>query len=97
MDAGRLAAGRPAGDAGSTMRLLPRSLILAAALIAPAAALAACGDSDSPAPPQRPAAPSGLQPIVAAGSPGAISLVNDGHAVSVRGAGSMNPHDRFRG
>jgi D-alanyl-D-alanine carboxypeptidase len=79
------------------MRLLPRSLILAAALIAPAAALAASGDSDSPAaPPQRSAAPSALNAIVAAGSPGAISLVNDGHAVSVRSAGSMNPQDRFR-
>jgi D-alanyl-D-alanine carboxypeptidase len=97
VDAGRLAGGRGGGDAGSTMRLLPRSLILAAALTAPAAALAACGGSDSPAPAQpRPAAASGVQAIVAAGSPGAVSLVNDGGAVRVRAAGAMGAGDRFR-
>jgi D-alanyl-D-alanine carboxypeptidase len=37
-------------DAGSIMRLLPRQVLLAAALIAPAAAFAGCGDSDHAAP-----------------------------------------------
>ena len=92
------------------MRLSPRSVVLAAALIAPAAAFAACGDSDHAAPP--PAAKAAtpptlgweLQQVVAAGSPGVIALVNDGHSVKLQAAGvadkasgrAMRPTDRFR-
>jgi D-alanyl-D-alanine carboxypeptidase len=93
------------------MSLHPRSVLLAAALIAPAAIFtAACGDSDRPAP--RPAAKpaahatlaSRLQQAVDAGAPGAIALVNDGHSVRLYSAGvadkgsgrPLRPTDRFR-
>lgn len=94
------------------MRSLPRTLILAAALLAPAAAAtSACGDSDgaAPAAPKTAAAagPSldaALAKVVAAGSPGALALVGDGHAVRVHAAGvadtdtgrALRPDDRFR-
>jgi D-alanyl-D-alanine carboxypeptidase len=98
------------------MRLSPRSVVLAAALIAPAAAFAACGDSDPAAPPPTakatpashaaaaPTLASRLQGVVAAGSPGVIALVNDGHEVKLQAAGvadkssgqAMRPTDRFR-
>jgi D-alanyl-D-alanine carboxypeptidase len=104
------------------MRPLPRSVLLAAALLAPAVALAACGQSDQPAPgaADRQASPaagsalatptapvtlaSRLQDVVAAGSPGVISLVNSGHGTTLRAAGvadkasgrAMHPTDRFR-
>jgi D-alanyl-D-alanine carboxypeptidase len=84
------------------MRPYPRSFVLAAALIAPAAAFAACGDSSDEA--ARPAAVKAATPaagsahvtptvasqlpaVVAAGSPGVIALVNDGHEVQLDGAG----------
>lgn len=109
-------AGRGADpDPGSTMRLLPRSLVLAAALLAPAAALAACGDSDHAAgEPAAPAAKSAtvapatlasqMEGVVSAGSPGVITLVNDGHGVKLRAAGvadtssgrPLRGADRFR-
>jgi D-alanyl-D-alanine carboxypeptidase len=88
-------------DAGSTCAY-PRSVILAAALIAPAAAFAACGDSDHAAPsaavkaatPAADATPvraatlaSRMQGEVSAGSPGVIALVNDGHGVELHAAG----------
>jgi D-alanyl-D-alanine carboxypeptidase len=84
------------------MRPHLRSFILAAALIAPAAALAACGDShDAAAPPAakpktsdaaapaatRPTLASKLDQLVDAGSPGVIALVNDGHGVQLSSAG----------
>jgi D-alanyl-D-alanine carboxypeptidase len=78
------------------MRLNPRSLALAAALIAPAAAFAAaCGDSDqssrkaaATAPtPTRPTLAAKLQEVVDAGSPGVIALVNQGHGVKLHAAG----------
>ena len=93
------------------MHPLPRSVLLAAALIVPAAAFtAACGESGNAAAKPAPtvAAPSGLQQqlqqVVEAGSPGAIALVNDGHSVKVRAAGAtdtggaraLRPTDRFR-
>jgi D-alanyl-D-alanine carboxypeptidase len=105
------------------MRPHPRSLLLAAALIAPAAAaFAACGDSDqaapsaaakaatsaadsAPAPPTTPATlASRLRGVMDAGSPGVISLVNDGHGIKLQAAGvadkasgrAMTPTDRFR-
>src|SRR4051794_3596204 len=101
------------------MRLHPGSVILAAALIAPATAFTACGNSDSaaPAPPAKPAASgasaptaarppltSELKPVIAAGSPGVIALVNDGRAVRLHAAGvadtgdrrALRPGDRFR-
>jgi len=94
----------------------PRSVLLAAALIAPAAAVAACGDSDHAAPVKAapdsarvaPAAAvtlaSRLQGVVSAGSPGVISLINDGHGIKLQAAGladtasgrAMRPSDRFR-
>jgi D-alanyl-D-alanine carboxypeptidase len=112
----------PGADAGDTMRLHPRSVILAAALIAPAAGFtAACGDSGSaaPAPAAKPAASrtttpastaahpaltSQLRSVVAAGSPGVIALVNEGHAVRLHAAGvadtrsgrALRADDRFR-
>ena len=102
------------------MRPHPRSVILAAALIVPAAAFtAACGDSGNTA--ATAAAPAGaisanattatrptlateLGKVVAAGSPGAIALVNDGRRVRVSAAGvartsggrALRPADRFR-
>jgi len=102
------------------MRPHPRSVILAAALIVPAAAFtAACGDSGNTA--ATAAAPAGavsagattatrptlateLGQVVAAGSPGAIALVNDGRRVRVSAAGvartsggrALRPADRFR-
>jgi len=100
------------------MRSHPRSIILAAALIAPAAAFAACGDSDhaatpaavkaaTPAADPAPVTPTltwRLRGVVDAGSPGVISLVNDGHRMELRAAGvadtnsvrAMRPTDRFR-
>jgi D-alanyl-D-alanine carboxypeptidase len=106
------------------MRPHPRSLLLAAALLAPAAVFAAaCGDSDSasPRPAAKAAAPSAggsapatpttratlasqLQGVVDAGSPGVISLVNDGHRIKLQAAGvadtgsgrALRPTDRFR-
>src|SRR3954469_2192652 len=104
------------------MRLPFPQLSLAAALLAPVAALASgCGGSDRPA--ERPVAatrapshvpvdatpaPSSLQQrldaVVSAGSPGVISLVNDGQSVKARAAGvadlrskrPLRPDDRFR-
>jgi D-alanyl-D-alanine carboxypeptidase len=86
----------------------PRSLILAAALIAPAVTLAACGHSETAHPPPAAAAPrtlqSDLHKVVTAGSPGVIALVNDGHKVRLHAAGvantqskrAMRPTDRYR-
>src|SRR4051812_33473757 len=89
------------------MRLHPRSVVLAAALIAPATAFTACGNSHSaaPAPPANPAASgasaaarppltSALKTVVAAGSPGVIALVNDGRAVRLHAAGVADTGDR---
>src|SRR4051812_29700345 len=91
------------------MRLpLPTALL---ALLAPAAALfSGCGGSDRPA--ERPATPAPaasilqqrLDAVVSAGSPGVISLVNDGRTVTVRAAGvadvrserPLRAQDRFR-
>jgi D-alanyl-D-alanine carboxypeptidase len=106
------------------MRLHPRSVLLAAALIAPAAAFAAaCGQSDTAAPhgaAKAPAADAGvpasaatatrptleweLRQVTAAGSPGVIALVNDGHKVRLHAAGvadtsstrALRATDRFR-
>jgi D-alanyl-D-alanine carboxypeptidase len=96
------------------MRLHPTSLALAAALIVPAAAFtAACGSTDdndaAPRPPAkaaaaRPTLDSQLRRVVAAGAPGAIALVNDGHEVRLHAAGvadrptdrALRPTDRFR-
>ena len=96
------------------MRLPPTSLALAAALIVPAAAFtAACGatqDADTPPRPAakaaaaRPTLESELRQVVAAGAPGAIALVNDGHKVRLHAAGLadrrsgrvMRATDRFR-
>jgi D-alanyl-D-alanine carboxypeptidase len=80
------------------MRLHPRSLIIAAALIA-AACSAACGRSDTPAPPA--ASPPAtltaqLQDVVDAGAPAALALVNDGHSIRLHAAGAAKPTDRFR-
>jgi D-alanyl-D-alanine carboxypeptidase len=84
------------------MRPHLRSFVLAAALIAPAAVFAACGDShDAAAPPAakpktsdaavpvatRPTLASNLDQLVDAGSPGVIALVNDGHGVRLSAAG----------
>jgi D-alanyl-D-alanine carboxypeptidase len=88
--------------------------MLAAALVASAAVFtAACGTSAAPAPPPkaavsapapRPALESQLRQIVAAGAPGVIALVNDGHRVRLRAAGVadtrsghvLRPTDGFR-
>jgi D-alanyl-D-alanine carboxypeptidase len=96
------------------MRLHPTSLALAAALIVPAAAFtAACGSTDDNDAAPRPAAKaaaarptldSQLRRVVAAGAPGAIALVNDGHEVRLHAAGVADRHsgrairatDRFR-
>jgi D-alanyl-D-alanine carboxypeptidase len=84
------------------MRLNPRSLILAAALIAPAAAFtAACGDSDTAAPPAAAAARPTLAAVTAAGAPGVIELINDGDKIRVDTAHApseraLRPTDRFR-
>jgi D-alanyl-D-alanine carboxypeptidase len=94
--ASTLAGESAALDAGSTMNLRPRSIILAAALIAPAAVFtAACGDSHHAAEPSASKAArttpatltSQLQRVVDAGSPGVISLVNDRHGVKLQAAG----------
>jgi D-alanyl-D-alanine carboxypeptidase len=87
----------PAERMLTSMRL-PRSLILAAALVAPAAAFgAACGDSDpaepaaaeqpTPVPTTRTTLDAQLREVVDAGSPGVIALVNDGHGVELHAAG----------
>ena len=90
---------------------LPLRTALLAALIAPAAALVSgCGGSDRPA--DRPMTPTPaasnlqqrLDAVVSAGTPGVISLVNDGHTVTVRAAGvadvrnerPLRAQDRFR-
>jgi D-alanyl-D-alanine carboxypeptidase len=82
------------------MRLRPRSFILAAALIAPAAVFtAACGDSSRTAQPAaaKPATlTSQLHGVVDAGAPGALALVNDGHSIRLHAAGAARPTDRFR-
>jgi D-alanyl-D-alanine carboxypeptidase len=98
-----LSRGHGDADAGATMRSHPRSVVLAAALIAPAAAFtASCGDSDNPATRAaapapavsasattvtRPALATALRHVVAAGSPGVIALVNDGRKVRLSAAG----------
>jgi CubicO group peptidase (beta-lactamase class C family) len=82
----------------------PRSVLVAAALIAPAAAFAACGDSPPVTPTAQGTLASRLQGVVSAGSPGVISLVNDGHAIKLQAAGvadkasgrAMRPTARFR-
>jgi D-alanyl-D-alanine carboxypeptidase len=80
----------------------PRTLLLAAALVVPAAAFTtACGGSESAAAPAvaqpaRPGVDAQLRQVVAAGAPGAIALVNDGHAVRLHAAGEARGHDRFR-
>src|SRR3954470_18257882 len=93
----------------------PRSLMIGAALLVPAVAFtAACGTSERPASqpthkaaasaPARPALQSQLRQVVAAGAPGAIALVNDGHSIRLHSAGvadtrsgrAMRPTDRFR-
>jgi len=76
------------------MRLLPRSVVLAAALTA-TAFIAACGDSDSTARPTAPP-PAELQDVVDAGAPAALALVNDGHTIKLHAAGAAKPTDRFR-
>ena len=102
------------------MRLHLRSTVLVAALIAPAAVITACGQSDTAAsPPAAKAATAGaarattaprptlareLRRVVAAGSPGVIALVNDGHKIRLHAAGvadqrsgrALRPTDRFR-
>ena len=86
------------------MRLHPRSVILAAALLAPAAAFTtACGDSDTAARPVAAKAPAAnptltaqLKNVVAKGAPGVIALVNDGHGIRLHAAGAAKPTDRFR-
>jgi D-alanyl-D-alanine carboxypeptidase len=83
------------------MRLHPTRLVLAAALIAPAAAFtAACGESHAAtaAPPRaakaamRPTLASQLRQVVAGGAPGAIALVNDGHTIRLQAAGVADRH-----
>ena len=98
------------------MRLLPRTALLAAALIAPAGALTACGAADdaarpsaaatpaTPAAAARPTLASQLRAVTAAGSPGVLALVNDGHRVRMHAVGvadthtrrALRPDDRFR-
>src|SRR5215213_11428858 len=89
---------------------LPTTLLAAALLAASAAFASGCGGSDRPA--ERPVAaapaPSDLQQrldaVVSAGSPGVISLVNDGHKVTAQAAGvadlrskrPLRAQDRFR-
>jgi D-alanyl-D-alanine carboxypeptidase len=80
------------------MRLHPRSLILAAALVATVFG-AGCGDSADTAPTaaRAPATPTTqLQDVVDAGAPAALALVNDGHRVRLHAAGAARPTDRFR-
>jgi len=93
------------------MRLPLPPALLAAALLGPAAALVSgCGGSDGPA--ERPTTPAPaasilrqrLDAVVSAGSPGVISMVNDGRTVTVRAAGvadvrsrrPLRAQDRFR-
>src|SRR4051794_10024129 len=90
------------------MRLPLLTALLTTALLAPFAA--GCGGTDRPAERAVAAtpAPSGLQQrldaVVSAGSPGVISLVNDGHTVTARAAGvadlrskrPLRANDRFR-
>jgi len=87
-------------DAAATMRLHLRHAVLAAALIVPAATLAACGQADTAAPAAKtagasapaaqPTLASWLQKVVDAGSPGVIALVNDGHTTRGHAAGVAN-------
>src|SRR3954471_8293445 len=81
------------------MRPHLRSLILAAALLVPAAAfVTACGESHDDAAPAAPKAARTdapaprtlaweLDQLVDAGSPGAIALVDDGHGIRLSAAG----------
>ena len=93
------------------MTLLSRSPLLAAALVAPALALTACGQAERPAPQParaafetRPTLDSQLRRVVAAGAPGVMALVNDGHGVRLQARGvlgkgsrhALRPTDRFR-
>jgi D-alanyl-D-alanine carboxypeptidase len=77
-----------------------RSLLLAAALLVPAALFTtACGDSPdsaSPNAPQPATVESQLQDVVDAGAPAAVALVNDGHMIRLHAAGAAKPTDRFR-
>ena len=84
------------------MRLHPRPLILAAALIA-AALIGACGQSNTPTRPAaaKTRAPNStltaqLQGVVDAGAPAALALVNDGRSIRLHAAGAAKPTDRFR-
>jgi D-alanyl-D-alanine carboxypeptidase len=76
-----------------------RSLLLAAALLVPAALFTtACGQSDTAAPAAAAALTltSQLDDVVSAGAPAAIALVNDGHRIQLHAAGAARPTDRFR-
>jgi D-alanyl-D-alanine carboxypeptidase len=83
------------------MHRLPRTALLAAALLVPAATVAACGEAADAEPAARatPAADApaqALHQIVAAGAPGAIGLTNDGRRVRLLADGTAKPTDRFR-
>jgi D-alanyl-D-alanine carboxypeptidase len=96
------------------MRPHPTSILLAAALAAAAILAAACGGSHeakpratrAPPPPTttRASLSEQLEKLVAAGSPGAIAVVNDGHGVRLQAAGvadkrsgrELRATDRFR-
>jgi D-alanyl-D-alanine carboxypeptidase len=95
------------------MRKRHRSLALAGALTASAVALAACGQAEqqstaahrtapaagkvSPAP-ARPTLERKLEQLVAAGAPGVIAAVDDGHGLSLKAAGlaDVRGHRRLR-
>src|SRR3954471_11454067 len=66
-----------------------RYVLIAAALVVPAATFtatsAARAGDDSP-----------LQQVVDAGSPGAVALVNNGHAIRLQAKGEAHVNDRFR-
>ncbi|WP_169542112.1 serine hydrolase domain-containing protein [Solirubrobacter soli] len=76
--------------------------------VLPALAVAACGHADQTpttrAAPPRPTLESELRQIVAAGSPGVIASVDDGHGLSLKASGvadtasrrALRPTDRFR-
>ena len=83
------------------MRSLPRTALIAAVLLAPAAAFTACGSQAAAEPPasatpQADAPGLAVQRIVSGGSPSAIALINDGHRVRQLAAGAARPGDRFR-
>ena len=74
-----------------------RSLLLAAALLVPAALFTtACGDSPDTPPPPATTFESQLQDVVDAGAPAALALVNDGQSIKLHAAGAAKPTDRFR-